>query len=159
MSGFLTNLFGSSHSKSDTSQEEESPSTSTKTPARALPPVPQRATSRPLPKPTLEAPSETEAFQTELLESLLTSYFDIARGNIADRTPKAIMHGLVNRSKDELQAYLVEQLYKEDSVDSLLAESSNVAALRQKHETTVRVCDAAQRVLGELLETKLKETE
>jgi dynamin 1-like protein len=45
----------------------------------------------------ISAPTDKEKFETELIQSLLVSYFDIVRKNVQDLVPKSIMHFLVNQ--------------------------------------------------------------
>ncbi|QIW96924.1 hypothetical protein AMS68_002442 [Peltaster fructicola] len=49
---------------------------------------------------TNPAITEREHLETELIRRLISSYFNIVRETIADQVPKAIMHLLVNHSKD-----------------------------------------------------------
>lgn len=50
----------------------------------------------------ISAPTDKEKFETELIQSLLVSYFDIVRKNIQDLVPKSIMHFLVNQVRAPL---------------------------------------------------------
>jgi dynamin 1-like protein len=50
----------------------------------------------------ISAPTDKEKFETELIQSLLVSYFDIVRKNIQDLVPKSIMHFLVNQVRTPL---------------------------------------------------------
>jgi len=100
-------------------------------------------------------PSEKEKFETELIQSLLVSYFDIVRKNVQDSVPKSIMHFLVNQAKDTIQNELVAHLYKEELFDQLLEESSMVAARRSACKNTLEILRKAQTVLNEVRETAL----
>jgi len=99
--------------------------------------------------------SDFELFQTELIETLLRSYFQIVRKNIKDRIPKTTMYFMVNASKDKIQNELVRQLYREDLFDSLFEESDDVAQRRENFKQTVKVLTAAQRILNEVVDFKL----
>jgi len=99
--------------------------------------------------------SENEDFQTELIETLLKSYFKIVRKNVKDRVPKSIMCFLVNKSKEEVQNRLVEELYREDQFESLLAEGSDVAQRREQYQQTIKVCSDAQKILNEIVDYKV----
>ena len=64
--------------------------------------------------------------------SLITSYFEITRQTIHDLVPKAVMHLLVNYSRESVQNRLVAALYKEDLFGELLHEDENLAQERDK---------------------------
>lgn len=70
--------------------------------------------------------------ETNLIRSLIASYFNITRQTIADLVPKSIMHLLVNYCRESVQNRLVSQLYDENLFSDLLAEDEHVAAERQK---------------------------
>ena len=67
-----------------------------------------------------------------------------------DQIPKAIMHFLVNQSKNELQHELVATLYKEDLIDDLLAESPDIAAKRKHLQQTVEMLTRANAILNDV---------
>ena len=73
-------------------------------------------------------------------EKLIRLYFNIVRKNIQDSVPKAIMHFLVNFTKDTLQSELVSQLYKAEEISKLLEESAQVAARRKEAQHMLKVC-------------------
>lgn len=77
-----------------------------------------------------EEPTDRERIETEIIKSLLASYFDIVRKNFLDLVPKAIMCFMVSNSKENIQNELVSSLYKEDKLNELLAETSDIAARR-----------------------------
>jgi len=99
--------------------------------------------------------SENEDFQTELIETLLKSYFKIVRKNVKDRVPKSIMCFLVNKSKEDIQNRLVEELYREDQFATLLAEGSDVAQRREQYQQTIKICSDAQKILNEIVDYKV----
>ena len=78
--------------------------------------------------------TEREALETELIRRLISSYFNIVRETIADQVPKAVMHLLVNHSKDVVQNRLVSELYKEELFGDLLYEDDGIKAEREKCE-------------------------
>ena len=78
--------------------------------------------------------TEREALETELIRRLISSYFNIVRETIADQVPKAVMHLLVNHSKDVVQNRLVSELYKEEYFGDLLYEDDGIKAEREKCE-------------------------
>ncbi|KAK7951896.1 Dynamin central region [Apiospora aurea] len=75
---------------------------------------------------TEPALTDREAMETELIRALISSYFNIVRESIADQVPKAVMHLLVNHSKDVVQNRLVSELYKEALFEELLYEDDAV---------------------------------
>ncbi|KAJ0398185.1 hypothetical protein P43SY_000554 [Pythium insidiosum] len=82
-----------------------------------------------------EEPSDRERIETEIIKSLLASYFDIVRKNFLDLVPKAIMNFMVNHAKENVQNELVSALYREDKLGELLRETGDVAARRSNcHE-------------------------
>lgn len=104
----------------------------------------------------ISSPSDKEKFETELIQSLLISYFNIVRKNVADLVPKSIMHFLVNQSKDKIQNELVTQLYKEELFDHLLEESPAISMRRSQCKDLLSVLLRAQQILNEVRETTLK---
>lgn len=78
--------------------------------------------------------TEREALETELIRRLISSYFNIVRETIADQVPKAVMHLLVNHSKDVVQNRLVSELYREEYFGDLLYEDDGIKAEREKCE-------------------------
>ncbi|ORY05061.1 dynamin-1 [Clohesyomyces aquaticus] len=95
--------------------------------------------------------TEREALETELIRRLITSYFNIVRETIADQVPKAVMHLLVNHSKDVVQNRLVSNLYKEDLFQELLYEDDTIKAEREKCEKLLKTYKEAAKIVGEVL--------
>ncbi|KAF1940263.1 dynamin-1 [Clathrospora elynae] len=95
--------------------------------------------------------TEREALETELIRRLISSYFNIVRETIADQVPKAIMHLLVNHSKDVVQNRLVSTLYKEDLFQELLYEDDTIKAEREKCEKLLKTYKEAAKIVGEVL--------
>ncbi|KAL9005726.1 MAG: hypothetical protein Q9188_001483 [Gyalolechia gomerana] len=94
---------------------------------------------------------EREALETELIRRLISSYFNIVRESIADQVPKAVMHLLVNHSKDVIQNRLVSELYKEELFSDLLYEDDGIKAEREKCEKLLATYREAARIVGEVL--------
>ncbi|KZM26251.1 GTPase [Ascochyta rabiei] len=95
--------------------------------------------------------TEREALETELIRRLISSYFNIVRETIADQVPKAIMHLLVNHSKDGVQNRLVSSLYREDLFQELLYEDDTIKAEREKCEKLLKTYKEAAKIVGEVL--------
>eukprot|EP00126_Sphaerothecum_destruens_P012302 Sdes_comp21093_c0_seq1m19775 len=92
-----------------------------------------------------------EKIETELIQSLLASYFTIVRKNIQDAVPKAIMHFMVNYVKENIQSELVSSLYKEDMFSFLLEEAPEIA---QQREDTVKMLNALKKASTILAEVR-----
>ncbi|KAJ4296196.1 Dynamin- GTPase protein [Kalmusia sp. IMI 367209] len=97
------------------------------------------------------AMTEREALETELIRRLISSYFNIVRETVADQVPKAVMHLLVNHSKDVVQNRLVSELYKEDLFQELLYEDDTIKAEREKCEKLLKTYKEAAKIVGEVL--------
>ncbi|RJE26528.1 hypothetical protein PHISCL_01141 [Aspergillus sclerotialis] len=95
--------------------------------------------------------SDREMLETELIRRLISSYFNIVRETIADQVPKAIMHLLVNHSKEVVQNRLVSELYKEDLFGDLLYEDDSIKAEREKCERLLETYKEAAKIVGEVL--------
>ncbi|KAI9769672.1 MAG: Dynamin- GTPase protein [Geoglossum simile] len=104
------------------------------------------------PFPNNEEPAltEREAMETELIRRLISSYFNIVRETIADQVPKAVMHLLVNHSKDVVQNRLVSELYREDLFQDLLYEDDGIKAEREKCERLLCTYREAAKIVGEV---------
>ncbi|CAG8629061.1 8809_t:CDS:10, partial [Ambispora leptoticha] len=95
--------------------------------------------------------TEQEEMETQLIRSLITSYFNIVRKMVQDVVPKAIMHLLVNNSRESVQNRLVAELYKEDLFVDLLQEDENLASERQKCQTMLDVYKKAFEIINEAM--------
>jgi dynamin 1-like protein len=88
--------------------------------------------------------------ETELIRALISSYFNIVRESIADQVPKAVMHLLVNHTKDSVQNRLVTELYKETLFEELLYEDDVVKKEREKCEKLLKTYKEAAQIVGEV---------
>lgn len=95
--------------------------------------------------------SEREEMETELIRTLISSYFDIVRESIADQVPKAVMHLLVNHTRDEVQNRLVSTLYKEQLFDGLLHEDDSVRKERERSAALVEAYREGLKILAEVV--------
>ncbi len=73
-----------------------------------------------------------EEMETSLIRSLIASYFNITRQTIQDLVPKAIMHLLVNYSRESVQQRLVTSLYKPELFEELLFEDEALVTERTR---------------------------
>lgn len=94
--------------------------------------------------------TEREQMETELIQRLISSYFNIVRETIQDQVPKAVMHFLVNHSKDAIQNRLVTELYKEDYFSDLLYEDDAIKAERVKCERLLKTYREAAKIISEV---------
>ena len=107
--------------------------------------APQRNFASPPPKPNQNASptvqpagggdlvlTEKEEFETQLIMTLIHSYFTIVRKNLMDTIPKSIMHFLVNATLDALPSKLVTELYKEELFSDLLKEDESIRGQRAR---------------------------
>ncbi|CZT07500.1 probable dynamin-related GTPase DNM1 [Rhynchosporium agropyri] len=94
--------------------------------------------------------TDREAMETELIRALISSYFNIVRESIADQVPKAVMHLLVNHSKDAVQNRLVSELYRDDMFEELLYEDDAVKKEREKCEKLLKTYREAAKIVGEV---------
>ncbi|KAI8075253.1 Dynamin central region-domain-containing protein [Gongronella butleri] len=94
---------------------------------------------------------EKEAMEVELIRSLITSYFNIVRKSIQDLVPKAVMHLMVNITRESVQNRLVSALYKEDLFDDLLQEDASVAAERQRCKNMLDVYRKAFTIVSDAM--------
>lgn len=95
--------------------------------------------------------TDREQMETDLIRNLITSYFNIVRETVADQVPKAVMHLLVNFSKQNVQNRLVAELYREDLFDSLLYEDETLAQERDKCSKLLQVYREANKIIQEVL--------
>ncbi|KAF9314413.1 Dynamin- GTPase protein [Podila horticola] len=99
----------------------------------------------------LSHPSEREDMETQLIRSLITSYFNITRKSIQDLVPKAVMHLLVNYSRESVQTRLVATLYKEELFNDLLQEDDSLSAERAKCKAMLDVYKNAFSIINEAM--------
>jgi len=88
-----------------------------------------------------------EEKKCQLVEDLTKGYFNMIRLKIEDSVPKAIMFYLVNHLKDSLHGFLVEELYKDDDVQTLLAEDNKIAANRREWQQRLDAYEEASKKL------------
>ncbi|KAF9213706.1 Dynamin- GTPase protein [Podila verticillata] len=96
-------------------------------------------------------PIEREDMETQLIRSLITSYFNITRKSIQDLVPKAVMHLLVNFSRESVQTRLVASLYKEELFDDMLQEDDSLSAERAKCKAMLDVFKNAFSIINDAM--------
>lgn len=91
-----------------------------------------------------------EEMETNLIRSLIASYFNIVRQTIQDLVPKAIMHFLVNNTSQQVQNRLVATLYKPDLFGELLNEDETLVAERARVKALLDAYKDAFKTLSEV---------
>ncbi|THH29282.1 hypothetical protein EUX98_g4900 [Antrodiella citrinella] len=94
--------------------------------------------------------AQREEMETNLIRSLIASYFNIVRQTIQDLVPKAIMHLLVNFTSQQVQNRLVSSLYKPDMFNDLLNEDEALVAERARVKALLDAYKEAFRTLSEV---------
>lgn len=97
-----------------------------------------------------EEPTDRERIETEIIKSLLASYFDIVRKNFLDLVPKTIMCFMVNHAKETIQNQLVSNLYKEEMLSDLLRESGDIASRRSNCYEMRSLLQKAMEIVNEV---------
>ncbi|KAI8055102.1 putative dynamin-like GTPase Dnm1 [Syncephalis plumigaleata] len=95
--------------------------------------------------------TDREEAEVQLIRSLITSYFNIVRKSIQDLVPKAIMHLLVDQTRDAVQNRLVAALYRENIFDTLLQEDEAIAAERARCQSMLDVYNRAFSIISEVI--------
>ncbi|CAO3702475.1 unnamed protein product [Rhizopus stolonifer] len=94
-------------------------------------------------------PTEKEEREVELIRYLIVSYFNIVRKSIQDLVPKAIMHFLVNYTRENVQNQLVSLLYRENLFENLLKEDPAISSERERCKTMLDVYRRAFNLVNE----------
>jgi len=91
-----------------------------------------------------------EEMETQLIRSLITSYFGIVRQSIQDLVPKAIMHLLVNYTSQHVQNRLVSSLYKPELFSDMLNEDEALVAERTRIKALLDAYKEAFKILSDV---------
>jgi len=91
-----------------------------------------------------------EEMETQLIRSLIQSYFNIVRQSIQDIIPKAIMHFLVNHTAQQVQNRLVAALYKPELFTNLLNEDEALVAERARVKALLEAYKEAFKTLADV---------
>jgi dynamin 1-like protein len=97
-----------------------------------------------------ESPSGREVIETEIIKSLILSYFNIVKKTVCDVVPKVCMNFMVNASKETLQKELVKELYKEELFNELLKEGEDVSERRAVVASTLKLLRGSLDILGQI---------
>jgi len=143
-SNFLQTFF-SSGSKAET----PSISYQQQQPPPPPPPPPPMPPMPPAPYQTPQQPSRSQ-LETDIIRSLLVSYFQIVRKNLQDTVPKAIMHFMVNAVRSNIQNELVAEIYRENEFSEMLQEADDAVRRRKDCQEMVVALERASKVLDEL---------
>ena len=95
-------------------------------------------------------PTERERIETEIIKSLIESYFAIVRKNFIDLVPKTIMYFLVNHARDSLQNELVSELYRESMIMELMQEAEDIFQRRKTCQETRDLLKKALDIVNEV---------
>lgn len=117
---------------------------------------PPHADKQALVQPQRAAPSVQIEPETEIIRTLLVSYFGIVRKNMQDLVPKAIMNFLVNAAKENMQNTLVAELYKEGELNDIFAEAAHTVEARRRCAELVKALERSLEVLGELRQMRIQ---
>ncbi|KAF7309477.1 Dynamin protein [Mycena indigotica] len=91
-----------------------------------------------------------EEMETNLIRSLIASYFGIVRQSIQDLVPKAIMHLLVNHTAYHVQNRLVASLYKPQLFQEMLHEDEGLVAERARVKALLDAYKEAFKTLSDV---------
>jgi len=102
--------------------------------------------------PSSKSVSDRDKIETEIIKSLISSYFDIVRKNFLDLVPKTVMSFLVNHITENLQNELVSSLYKEDKLGELLKETDDIAQRRIECQELYSLLQEAFKIINDVRE-------
>ncbi|KIY48336.1 hypothetical protein FISHEDRAFT_65839 [Fistulina hepatica ATCC 64428] len=92
----------------------------------------------------VQALSEREAMETEVIKLLIHSYYNIIKREMIDMVPKAVTLTLIQFAKENLQKELLAQLYKPEVLDGLMKESEFVVNKRKECIRMVQALNKAE---------------
>lgn len=92
--------------------------------------------------------SEKEVVETEVIKLLISSYFNIVKRTVADVVPKAIMLKLIQQSRSDIQKVLLEKLYADKNIESLVKENDFTVARRKECKKMVEVLHNASSIVS-----------
>ncbi|KAI0166824.1 vacuolar sorting protein 1 [Hypoxylon sp. FL1284] len=113
----------------------------------------KKAAAMDAPPPMLKASgtlSERENIEVEVIKLLIASYFNIVKRTLIDMVPKAIMLNLVQFTKDEMQRELLENMYRNETLDDLLKESDYTVRRRKECQQMVESLGKANEIVSQV---------
>ncbi|KAI1876523.1 hypothetical protein JX265_004049 [Neoarthrinium moseri] len=113
----------------------------------------KKAAAMEAPPPMLKASgtlSERENIEVEVIKLLISSYYNIVKRTMIDMVPKAIMLTLVQFTKDEMQRELLENMYRQDTLDDLLKESDYTVRRRKECQQMVDSLGRASEIVSQV---------
>ncbi|XP_055335961.1 dynamin-1-like protein [Paramacrobiotus metropolitanus] len=95
-------------------------------------------------------PREME--DVELMQTLVTKYYAIVQKTIFDIVPKAIVHSLIEKTKDELNQILLSNLYSAGMADkfAILNEAKDVTEQRTNTMAMLEALHQASKIISEV---------
>ena len=91
--------------------------------------------------------SDKEVIETEVIKLLISSYFGIVKRTVADLVPKAVMLKLIQQSRSDIQKVLLEKLYADKNIESLVKENDFTVARRKECKKMVEVLRNAAEIV------------
>ncbi|KAL0276315.1 UNVERIFIED_CONTAM: hypothetical protein PYX00_003908 [Menopon gallinae] len=102
---------------------------------------------------TLHPLNDRDKVECEVIERLVSQYFNITKKSIQDKVPKVIMHFMVNFVKENLQRELIEVLYKTEQDESLLQEPEPIKYHRAEQKYILKTLEDVDVLINELRDT------
>jgi len=99
--------------------------------------------------------SDKERMDTELLKSLISSYYAVVKRKIIDLVPKAIMNFMVSDVRSKLHQECISELYRPDSFATLLKEADDTQQRLRHCKARLTELEKAQEILAMIRETSL----
>lgn len=94
--------------------------------------------------------NDREQVETRIIKMLVESYYHIVRKNIQDTVPKAIMHMLVNKAKNDVYDIIINLYKDENEYENLLEENKEVATNRQKAQDLLKQLHQASEIISKV---------
>ncbi|TID28806.1 hypothetical protein CANINC_002325 [Pichia inconspicua] len=92
--------------------------------------------------------SDKEVVETEVIKLLISSYFGIVQRTVADIIPKAVMLKLIQNSRSNIQKVLLEKLYADQDLESLVKENEFTVARRKECKKMIQILNNAANIVA-----------